>query len=113
MVIDAIGRVGQDPGTEWGSGRASTQDNTLWRRFDVPLNTQSDDAFNPNQEWYGFALGTIHHLGVAPTLPPIPKGLIISKYEAGKSWNKSLELFNGSAEAIDLRAGNFVLEIYY
>ncbi len=111
-AIDAIGRIGQNPGKEWGSGAASTKDNTLRRRFDVPLNTSANDSFNPRNEWNGFALGTIHHLGVAPTLPPIPRGLIISKYEEGESWNKSIELFNGSAEAIDLVAGNFVLEIY-
>jgi len=112
VEIDAIGRVGQDPGTEWGSGLTSTQDNTLWRRFDVPLNTSAGDPFNPSNEWHGLALGTINHLGIAPTLPPIPLGLIISKYEEGESWNKSLELFNGSAEAIDLAAGDFSLEIY-
>ncbi len=111
-AIDAIGRIGQNPGKEWGSGAASTKDNTLRRRFDVPLNTSANDSFNPRNEWNGFALGTIHHLGVAPTLPPIPRGLIISKYEEGESWNKSIELFNGSVEAIDLVAGNFVLEIY-
>ena len=31
-VIDAIGQIGVDPGTQWGSGLASTADNTLRRK---------------------------------------------------------------------------------
>ena len=31
-VIDVIGQVGFDPGTEWGSGLTSTADNTLRRK---------------------------------------------------------------------------------
>ena len=31
VVIDAIGQTGVDPGSEWGSGLASTQDNTIRR----------------------------------------------------------------------------------
>ena len=33
-VIDAIGQIGIDPGSEWGSGLISTADNTL-RRADT------------------------------------------------------------------------------
>src|SRR5688572_18920758 len=28
-VVDSLGQVGSDPGTEWGSGLASTADNTI------------------------------------------------------------------------------------
>ena len=31
-IIDAIGQVGVDPGTEWGTGLTSTADNTLTRK---------------------------------------------------------------------------------
>ena len=31
-VIDSIGQVGFDPGTEWGTGLTSTADNTLRRK---------------------------------------------------------------------------------
>ena len=34
-VIDSIGQVGVDPGTEWGTGLASTADNTLRRKATV------------------------------------------------------------------------------
>ncbi len=33
--VDAIGQVGFDPGTEWGSGLTSTADNTLRRKGDI------------------------------------------------------------------------------
>ena len=29
LIIDVIGQIGTDPGTEWGSGLTSTADNTL------------------------------------------------------------------------------------
>ena len=34
-VIDSIGQVGVDPGTEWGTGLSSTADNTLRRKATV------------------------------------------------------------------------------
>ena len=33
QVVDVIGQIGVDPGTEWGSGLASTADNTLRRGY--------------------------------------------------------------------------------
>ncbi len=34
-VIDAIGQIGVDPGTEWGTGLTSTADNTLHRKATI------------------------------------------------------------------------------
>ena len=34
-VLDSIGQVGFDPGTEWGTGLTSTVDNTLRRKAAV------------------------------------------------------------------------------
>ena len=34
-IVDVIGEVGFDPGTEWGFGLESTQDNTLRRRGSI------------------------------------------------------------------------------
>src|SRR4051794_28233705 len=45
-VLDAIGQVGVDPGTEWGTGLTSTADNTLRRRSSVAAgDTDPSDAF--------------------------------------------------------------------
>jgi predicted extracellular nuclease len=63
-VIDSIGQVGVDPGTEWGSGLTSTADNTLRRKATI-LAGDSDfsNAFDPAQEWDGYATDTFDGLG--------------------------------------------------
>ena len=35
VVVDAIGQIGFDPGSQWGSGLVSTQDNTIRRKATV------------------------------------------------------------------------------
>jgi predicted extracellular nuclease len=63
-VIDAIGQVGVDPGTEWGTGLTSTADNTLSRKPTACAgDTIGTDAFDPAAEWDGFAIDTISGLG--------------------------------------------------
>lgn len=63
-VVDAIGQVGFDPGSQWGSGTVSTQDNTLRRQTAVCAgDTVETDAFDPSAEWDGFATDTFDGLG--------------------------------------------------
>ena len=63
-LIDVIGQVGIDPGTEWGSGLISTADNTLRRKANVCAgDTNASDAFDPSVEWDGFATDTFDGLG--------------------------------------------------
>ncbi len=63
-VIDSIGVIGTDPGTEWGSGLTSTADNTLRRKPGVCAgDTDTADAFDPATEWDGFANDTFGGLG--------------------------------------------------
>jgi predicted extracellular nuclease len=63
-VVDAVGQVGFDPGTEWGAGLVSTADNTLRRN---PLvcdgDTNPGDVFDPSIQWSGYATDTIDGLG--------------------------------------------------
>ncbi|HET7367866.1 MAG TPA: lamin tail domain-containing protein [Gaiella sp.] len=63
-VLDVIGQVGVDPGSEWGSGDASTADNTLRRKATI---TDGDangaDAFDPATDWDGFPTNTFGGLG--------------------------------------------------
>lgn len=63
-VVDVIGQVGFDPGSEWGTGLVSTADNTL-RRLDSVLvgDTVATDVFNPATGWDGFATDTFGDLG--------------------------------------------------
>ena len=64
-VIDAIGQVGVDPGSQWGTGDTSTKDNTLRRLLSVTTgDTNADDTFDPSLEWQGFANNTLDHFGI-------------------------------------------------
>ena len=72
-VIDVIGQVGFDPGTEWGSGLTSTADNTLRRKHAVTAgDSNGADVFDPAIEWDGFANNTFDDLGGYSITPPPP-----------------------------------------
>jgi predicted extracellular nuclease len=64
-VIDVIGQIGFDPGSEWGTGLTSTADNTLRRNGAVESgDVDGSNAFDPAVEWTGFATDTFDGLGV-------------------------------------------------
>jgi predicted extracellular nuclease len=80
-VLDVIGDIGFDPGAEWGSGLASTLDNTLRRKAGIEAgDTIGNDDFVPSAQWNGFATDTFGELGchsltgAACTPPPPPTG---------------------------------------
>ncbi|NET03131.1 MAG: endonuclease [Symploca sp. SIO2B6] len=63
-ILDVIGQIGTDPGSQWGSGLTSTQNNTLRRQSSIVAgDTNPDDAFDPALEWDGFAQDTFDGLG--------------------------------------------------
>jgi hypothetical protein len=63
-VVDSLGQVGNDPGTEWGTGLTSTADNTLRRKSAVcEGDTIINDTFDPATQWDGFATDTFAGLG--------------------------------------------------
>jgi predicted extracellular nuclease len=62
--VDVIGQIGSNPGTEWGSGDASTADNTLRRKGSIEAgDTNGADAFEPAVQWDGFPIDTFGGLG--------------------------------------------------
>lgn len=63
-VVDRIGQLGVDPGTEWGTGLSSTQDNVL-RRDPGILVGETDPLleFNPADTWLGFVGDDFSGLG--------------------------------------------------
>lgn len=63
-IVDVIGQLGVDPGSQWGTGDTSTQDNTL-QRLDTVCSGDSNetDAFDPAVEWAGFPQDTFSGLG--------------------------------------------------
>ena len=63
-IVDSFGRVGEDPGSEWGSGLNSTKDNTLVRLSSVTTgDIVVNDAFDPADEWVGYETDTFGFLG--------------------------------------------------
>lgn len=65
-IVDSIGTIGVDPGTEWGAGLVSTADNSLRRKGTISSgDTNPFDFFDPALEWEGFATDTFTGLGSA------------------------------------------------
>jgi hypothetical protein len=63
-IIDSIGQIGVDPGTEWGTSLTSTADNTLRRKTSVAIgDSNATGTFDPAAEWEGYAQDTFDHLG--------------------------------------------------
>lgn len=64
VIVDVIGQIGTDPGSEWGTGDISTANNTIRRLTSVTTgDTDGSDAFDPTTEWEGFASNTFDDLG--------------------------------------------------
>ena len=64
VVIDVIGRVGEDPGSYWGSGSVTTKDHTLRRKANVTHgDANGNDPFNPAAEWDGYPKDDFSDLG--------------------------------------------------
>ncbi|MBW4516995.1 MAG: ExeM/NucH family extracellular endonuclease [Timaviella obliquedivisa GSE-PSE-MK23-08B] len=79
-IIDSIGQIGFDPGTEWGTGLASTADNTLRRKTSVTTgDTNPNDLFDPSVQWDGFATDTVDGLGSYAASPVTGAGVTIAQ----------------------------------
>ncbi len=63
-VLDVIGQIGFDPGTEWGTGLTSTADNSLSRKTSICQgDADGSNIFDPSVQWDGFATDTFTNLG--------------------------------------------------
>ena len=63
-LIDVIGQIGVDPGTEWGSSTNSTADHTLRRKCGVTSGDRANETgFEPSAEWQSFPVDTFSGLG--------------------------------------------------
>jgi predicted extracellular nuclease len=74
--IDVIGQIGLDPGTQWGTGLVSTQNNTLLRMATIFAgDTDGSNPFDPADQWTGLPEDTFSSLGahsVAVSAVPVP-----------------------------------------
>jgi predicted extracellular nuclease len=72
-VVDSIGQVGFDPGSQWGTGDTSTENNTIRRKASVTAgDTVATDPFDPSAEWIGFPQDTFNGIGYHPGVKPLP-----------------------------------------
>lgn len=63
-IIDVIGQVGYDPGSQWGTDLVSTADNTIRRKSSVCTgDPNGSDVFVPALEWDGYVSNTFDGLG--------------------------------------------------
>ncbi len=64
VILDVIGRIGEDPGTQWGMGSVTTAGATLRRKTGIVAGDgNGTDAFDPAAEWDGFANNATDGLG--------------------------------------------------
>jgi predicted extracellular nuclease len=109
-VLDVIGQIGVDPGTEWGTGLASTADNTLRRKAGTTAgDANGTDVFDPSAQWSGFPTDTFDGLGSHAAI----SDLFFSEYIEGTSNNKALEIFNGTDTAVDLGANGYNVQMFF
>jgi len=114
VAVDVIGQVGFDPGSQWGSDLTSTANNTIRRQPSVCQgDADGTDPFDPSLEWDGFANNTFDGLGAhtADCAPAV--GLFFSEYVEGSSYNKALEIYNGTGAAVNLGAEGYAIDIYF
>lgn len=103
-VIDAIGQVGFDPGSQWGSSLTSTEDNTLRRKSSICQgDTNPSNTFDPTLEWDGYAQdnsdGLGSHSASCETLPPADN-VLINELDADTPSTdvvEFIELYDGGA----------------
>ena len=103
-VIDVIGQIGFDPGTEWGSGLTSTADNTLRRKGPVIAGDPiGSDAFDPSILWDGFATDTFDGLGSHAITPDTAPAVIsINPSERRDQRSQLLDLTVTFSEAVNV-----------
>ena len=109
-VIDSIGQVGFDPGTEWGSGLTSTADNTLKRKSSVTSGrTASSSAFDPSLEWDGYAQDHYTSLNTHTMTDMGPEGGSSASVSAIEAFIPDADYEQGES----LNLGNSYLKAYY
>ena len=108
-VVDAIGQVGFDPGSQWGSGDTSTQDNTLVRKAaSCTGDTDTGNAFDPAVDYDGFPQDTFGGLGAHASScggpPPGPSAdrLLVTEIVVTPTGGEYVEIHNPNAPAVDL-----------
>ncbi len=111
-VVDSLGRVGEDPGSGWGP--PPTNNNTLVRSPDICQGDMDPtDPFDPALEWIGLGNNVFSDLGTHVVNCGNTSGLLISESIEGSSFNKALEIYNGTGSPVNLGAANVNVQIFF
>lgn len=82
IILDIIGRIGEDPGSEWGTGLTSTADNTIIRNANIAAGVTANPSTGfPTlaSEWTGFSTDYSSGLGAHTfTPPPVPTAVTLT-----------------------------------
>ncbi|GAB3674513.1 ExeM/NucH family extracellular endonuclease [Salinisphaera aquimarina] len=71
--VDVIGQIGVDPGSAWGTGGVTTQNHTLRRNTSITSGRMNGNtAFDPADEFSGFAVNSFADLGSFGATEPPP-----------------------------------------
>lgn len=62
-LVDVIGQIGVDPGSQWGNSTTGTQNQTLLRNADVVGRSDGSGAFDPSVEWTSAGQNNFDDLG--------------------------------------------------
>jgi predicted extracellular nuclease len=108
-VVDALGQVGFDPGSQWGSGDASTADNTLVRKpGSCTADSDPSDVFDPAVDFDGFPSNSFGDLGThtascgGPPPTPTPERLLLTEIVVTPTGGEYVEIHNPNGFAVDL-----------
>lgn len=103
LFVDVIGKLGEDPGSYWGTEPNTTKEHTLVRKENVCSGDKDwHDDFDPAAEWNSFEQDYFDDLSTHTTTCAFDD-LIISEYIEGSSNNKAIEIYNGTGAPVDLQ----------
>jgi predicted extracellular nuclease len=110
--VDVFGEIGFDPGSAWGPPSTST--NTLRRKLDVCAgDPDGSNPFDPSIEWDGFGTNNFDGLGSHVPTCGGSSDLFLSEYVEGTSFNKALEIYNGTGAPVNLAESGYKIEVYF
>ena len=73
VLVDSIGQLGFDPGTNWTSGSCATSEMTLVRKANSCLgDADASDAYDPSVDWDCYAQNDFSFLGFHNTGCVVP-----------------------------------------
>ena len=118
QVLDSIGQVGRDPGSEWKTSSGfSTKDRTLRRNISsasgdtnpydgYPSNTQNWTVFNKN------TADGLSCIGESACVDTSEALVLITEYVEGSSNNKAIEISNLGGKSVDLNEQGYKLSAF-